>query len=157
MNAKAMLALTLFLAVRAAAQNLPKRPTLAQCKFSDGATITVAYSPERTKALRMATDGALITINGISVPVGEYAVFPTKDSHHNWTLTMRKPTDSSETSSLAPLPMSVTTSRLRGRNFPVSFDQTGGSCMMYWSREKSDVLLSLEFTERNADLPLLQE
>jgi Protein of unknown function (DUF2911) len=157
MKAKAMLALTLFLAVRAASEDLPKRQTQAQCKFADGATITVTYSSDRTRALKLATDETLITVKGINVPVGEYTVFSAKDSHNNWTLTMRKQTAGSETSTLPPLPMSVTTSRLRVGNFPVSFDQTGGSCMMHWSQEKSDTLLSLEFAERNTDLPALTQ
>jgi hypothetical protein len=157
MKAKTIVTLTLFLGLRAVAQDLPKRPTQAQCKLSGGAMITVRYSSERTKALRMATDGMLITINGFSVPVGEYTVFPARDSQNNWTLTMRKLTGSSETSVWPPLPMAFSTSTLRGGSFPVSFDRTGGSCMMHWSQEKSNALLSVEFTEKNADLPVLQE
>jgi hypothetical protein len=132
-----------------------QRRTLAQCKFPDGAMITVTYSSEQTKALRMTTDGPLITIKGISVPMGKYTVSPAKDSQNNWTLTMRKQTRSGEPSALPPLPMSVATSTPHVGNFPVSFDQTGGSCMMHWSQEKSDILLSLEFVEMNADLPVL--
>jgi hypothetical protein len=157
MNAKTILALAMFLAVRTAAQDVPKRQTQAQCRFSSGETITVTYSSERTKALRLATDGTLITIKGISVPVGEYTVSPVKNSHNNWMLTMKKLTGSGETLALPPLPMSVTTSTLRVENFPVSFDQTGGSCMMHWSQEKSDILLSLEFMVKNTDLPTLTQ
>jgi hypothetical protein len=157
MTAKTILALALLLAVRTAAQDVPKRQTQAQCRFSSGETITVTYSSERTEALRLATDGTLITIKAISVPEGEYTVSPVKDSHNNWTLTMKKQTGSGETSSLPPLPMSVTTSTLRVGNFPVSFDQTGGSCMMHWRQQKSDILLSLEFTVKNTDLPTLTQ
>jgi len=143
--------------VRDPSQGALQRRTLAQCKFADGAMITVTYSSERTKALRMATDGALITIKGISVPVGEYTLSPSKDPQDNWTLTMRKETRSGEASALPPLPMTVATSTPRVGNFPVSFEQSGGSCMMHWSQEKSDLLLSLEFTEMNADLWLMKE
>jgi hypothetical protein len=130
-------------------------PTQAQCKFPDGATITVTYSYERTNALKMATDEPLITIKGISVPVGEYTLSPAKDSQNNWVLTMKKQTRNGKPSALSPLPMSVTTSTLRAGNFSVSFDQTGGSCMMHWTQEKSNILLSLEFIEMNADLRLI--
>jgi len=156
MNAKAILALALFLAIRTAAQDVPKRQSQAQCRFADGETITLTRSSGRTRAIRFVTDGTLVTINGISVPEGEYTVSPARDSLNNWTLTVKQ-LGSTETSALPPLPMSATASSLHIGNFPVSFDQTGGSCMMHWSQEKSDILLSLEFTEKNADLPVLQE
>jgi len=158
MNAKAMLLLTLFFAVRAASEDLPKRQTQAQCKFSDGATITVLYSSDRTKALKLETDEPLITVKGIDVPTGEYTMIPARDSHNNWTLTMKKQTSSGETKVALPsLPMSVTTSGLRVGNFPVWFDQLGGSCMMHWSQDNSNILLSLEFAERNTDLPTITQ
>jgi len=158
MNAKAILALSLFLAVRAASEDLPKQPTQAQCKFLDGVTITVVYASDQTRALKLETDGPLITVKGIDLPIGEYTVIPARDSHNNWTLTMKKQTASGETRVALPsLPMSVTTSRLHVGNFPVSFDQSGGSCMMHWSQDKSNILLSLEFTERNTDLPALAQ
>jgi len=53
-------------------------------------------------------------------------------------------------------PISVTTSGLPIENPEVSFDHTGGSCMMHWSQKKSGTALGLEFTEKNADTPLLQ-
>jgi hypothetical protein len=158
MNAKAMLALTLFLTIRAASEDSAKRQTQAQCKFSDGVTITVTYSSDRTSALKLETDGPLITVKGIDVPIGEYIVMPARDSQNDWTLTMKKQTASGETKVALPsLPMSVTTSKLRVGNFPVSFDQSGGSCMMHWSQDKSNILLSLEFAERNTDLPTITQ
>jgi hypothetical protein len=158
MYAKAILALMLLLAVQAASEDLPKRPTQAQCKFSDGTTITVTYSSDRTKPLKLATDGTLITVTGIDVPAGEYTVIPARDAHNNWTLTMKKQIASGGTKVALPsLPMSVTKSTVGVGNFPVSFDQSGGSCMMHWNQEKSAALLSLEFTERNTDLPTLTQ
>ena len=53
-------------------------------------------------------------------------------------------------------PMSVTTSALPIENSEVSFDHTGGSCMMHWGQKQSDTVLTLEFTEKNADMPVLQ-
>jgi len=155
MRAQTILALALFLTVRAAAQE-PKRPTQAQCKLSGGETITVISSSERTRIFKLITNASLITIKGIDVPAGEYTVFPSRDSENNWTLTMSKQTGNGESSALPPLPMSVKSSTLPAGAFPVSFEQTGGSCMMHWSPDKSEVLLSLEFTVKNTDLPLIQ-
>jgi hypothetical protein len=98
-----------------------------------------------------------VTVGGVSVPAGDYSVSPARDSHNNWTLTMKKPVRIGRSGAywvLSPF-MSATTSALPIEGFPVSFDQTGGSCKLYWS-QKSDTLLSLEFTEKNADLPLLR-
>ena len=156
MRERAILALALLLTVRTVAHDGPKHPTQAKCKLSGGETITVMYSSERTRTFKLITDASLITIKGIGVPAGEYTVFPSRDSqNNNWTLTMRKQTEKDESSALPPLPMSVKSSTLPAGAFPVSFEQTGGSCMMHWSPEKSEVLLSLEFTVKNTDLPTL--
>jgi hypothetical protein len=154
MRAQVILAFALFLAVRSVSQELPNPPRQAQCRFSDGSTITVTYSYERRNYI-FATDGSLVTVNGVRVPTGDYAVSPAKDSDNKWTLTMRKPIIGKGYWVLPPLPMSVATSALRRGNFPVFFDQTGGSCMMYWGEKKSDTVLSLEFTKENADLPVM--
>lgn len=153
MGARTILALGLLLAVRAAAQEVPKLPAQAQCKFSDGTTITVSYSEER-KSYRFATDGILVTIRGIRVPAGDYAVLAAKDSDNNWVLRMRKQTPKSGDGVLPPLPMSIATRSLPTGNFPVAFEQTGGSCMMYWRQKTSNTLLSLEFTRENTDMPV---
>jgi len=153
MRAKTILAFALFLALRAASQDVPKPQRQARCKFSDGKTITVTYSSERIRTISLLTDERLVTVKGISVPAGDYTIFPVRDSHNNWTLTMRKRTGRGE---LPPVPMSATTPALPVENFTVSFDHTSGSCMMHWGSEKSNVLLSLEFTQKNADLPLIE-
>jgi hypothetical protein len=92
----------------------------------------------------------------VSVPPGDYVVSPARDAHDNWTFTMKKQIRKSGYWVLPPFPMSVTTSTLPIGSFTVSFDQTGGTCVMHWSQKKSDTLLSLEFTEKNADLPVLK-
>jgi hypothetical protein len=156
MRAQAILAFALFLAVRAASQEVPKPPRQAQCRFSDGSTITVTYSSER-RSYVFATDGSLVTVNGVRVPAGAYAVSPKKDSDNNWTLMMNKRIMEKGYWVLPPLPTSVATQALREGEFPFFFDHTGGSCMMYWSQKKSDTVLSLEFTKENgenADQPL---
>jgi hypothetical protein len=55
---------------------------------------------------------------------------------------------------LPPLPMSVATKALPVGNLPEVFDQTGGSCGMYWRQKDSNSLLSLEFTRENTDMPV---
>ena len=50
--------------------------------------------------------------------------------------------------------LSVTPSIIPIKNFSISFDHTGGSCVMHWAFEDSNMLLSLEFTENNAELPV---
>ncbi len=150
MRARAILAFALFLTVRAAAQEVPKPPRQAQCRFSDGSTITVTYSYEGSGYL-LFTDGSLVTVKGVQVPAGNYTMFPAKESDNDWTLKMSKPTMGKGTWVLPPLPMSVATPALGVGDFPISFEQTGGSCTMYWSQKKSDTVLSLEFTKENAD------
>ncbi len=142
-----------FLVVRAASQESPKLPKPAQCKFSDGTTITVTYSYER-KSYLFATDGSLVTVKGMRVPSGDYAASLAKDSDDNWILALRKQIMKTGEWVLAPLPMSVTTHSLPMGDSPISFDHTGGSCKMYWRQKNSDMPLSLEFTKENADMPV---
>lgn len=155
MRTKTVLAFALFLAVRTASQEVPQPPRQAQCKFSDGITIAVRYASERRNYL-LATDGSLVTVGGVTVPAGDYTVLPARNSDNNWTFTMKKQIRKDGYWLLPPFPMSVATTTLPIGSFAVSFDHTGGSCMMHWSWQKSNTLLSLEFTERNADLPVLQ-
>jgi len=157
MRPRTILALALFLTVRTAAHGTLKRPPQAQCEFSDGKTITVMYSSEQTRTLRLVTDETLVTIKAVDIPAGEYTVVPARDAQNNWTLMMRKQTEKGESWALPPLPMSVKTATSPAEGFPVSFDQTGGSCMMHWRPEKSGVSLSLEFAVRNTDLPTLTQ
>jgi hypothetical protein len=153
MRAQTILALAFFLVVRAASQDAPKRPAEAQCKFSDGTKISVSYSYER-KGYLFTTAGSLVTIRGVRVPSGDYAVSPAKDQDNNWTLRMRKQILKKGDWVLPPLPMSVATKAPPVGSLPVVFDQTGGSCMMYWRQKDSNSLLSLEFTRENTDMPV---
>jgi len=153
MRTQTILAFVLFLAVRAASQDAPKLPAQAQCKFSDGTKISVSYSYER-KSYLFTTDGSLVTIRGFRVPSGDYSVLPAKDQDNNWTLRMRKQILKTGDWALPPLPMSVATKALPVGSLPVVFDQTGGSCMMYWRQKDSNSLLSLEFTRENTDMPV---
>ena len=152
MRPQAILAFALFLTVRAAAQEVPKPSRQAQCRFSDGSAITVTYSYERRGYL-FVTDGSLVTVKGVQVPVGDYTIFPAKESDNDWALKMKKTIMGRGTWVLPPLSMSFATPASPVGDFPISFDQTGGSCMMYWSQKKPDTVLSLEFTKENADRP----
>ena len=150
MGTNATLAFFLLLAVRAISQDGPPAAQ-AQCKFSDGPKIRVSYSHER-KVTLFRTDGSLITIKGIRVPSGDYAISTAQDEHNNWTLRMRKQVVK-RGDDLPALPMSIATNGVAVDSFPVVFEQTGGSCKMYW-KQNDFVLLALEFTRGNADIPV---
>jgi hypothetical protein len=154
MRTKTILVFAMFLTLRVVAQDTPKSQT--QCEFSDGKTIRIMYSSEPAGSARLSTDESLVTVKGIAVPAGDYIVLPARDSHDNWTLTIRKQSGKSGSSQLPPVPMSATTAASPIDKFTVSFDSTGGSCTMLWGLKKSNALLSLEFTERNTDMPVLQ-
>jgi hypothetical protein len=148
MKAKTILVLATFLTFRAAAQDAPK----SQCKFSDGKTIRIMHSSKPAGRARLSTDGILVTAKGMTVPAGDYIVLPASDSHNNWTLRVNKQNGKD---GLLPLPMSATTPA-PPIDDPISFDSTGGSCTLHWRLEKSNTLLSLEFAERDTDMPMLQ-
>ena len=133
---------------------MPKLQRQAQCKFSDGKAITVTYSSE-SKTYRLVTSENLVTVQGINVPAGDYTVLLGWDHDDKYTLRMRQ-TKKGQAQNLPPIPMSVSTSPLSVESFLVSFDQTGGSCMMHWGAKTSNLLFSLEFTQKNADLPVLE-
>ena len=154
MRAKAILISAMFLTLRVAAQDTPKAQT--QCNFPDGKTIRITYVSQQGGSTELVTDESLVTVKGISVPAGNYVVSPEKDAYNNWSLMMRKKAGKGGSSELPPVPMSATTSGSRIEKFKVSFDQTGASCTMRWGMEKSNIQLSLEFTERNTDMPALQ-
>ena len=153
MKAATILGLILF-AMGAASQDEAQSPTRAQCTFSDGTSIAFSYLLQHQR-YRLSTNGPLLTTLGISVPAGDYTAYLEKDSHQHWTLKMMKPFGGKGLFILSP-PISVTTSAPPTEDPEVSFDHTGGSCMMHWSQKKSDTVLSLEFTEKNADMPILQ-
>lgn len=154
----------LCLAIPLVSQEVGKPQTQTQCKFSDGSSIEITHI-FKANTYELATDEDLLTARGMSVPAGHYAVLPTRDSRNSgWTLTMRDESAKGEYRELTPVPMSVVQSVQLKRyealpatsSFTVSFEQTGGSCMMHWRADKPNVVLSLEFTKKNTDLPLAQ-
>ena len=151
MRTRIILVFALLLAARADSQAAPKLPTEAECKFPDGTTIKVSYSSEHHSYL-FRTDGGLVTIRGVRVLSGDYAVSLARDQDRHWTLRMRRQILKTGDSMVPPLPMSVVTKAVPAGNLPVVFDQAGESCMMYW--RQNGLLLSLEFTRENSDMPV---
>jgi hypothetical protein len=153
MRVKTTLISVMFLTLQAAAQDTPKAQS--QCNFPDGKKIRVTPISERAGSTELATDESLVTVKGIGVPAGDYVVSPSKDSNNNWSLMMRNKAGKGSSSELPPVPMSATTTASPIEKLKVFFDQTGASCTMRWGIGKSNILLSLEFAERNTDMPVL--
>ena len=154
MKIKMLLASVFFLALQGASQDTPKPQTQAQCKFADGKKVTVTYSSEHGN-YQLSTEENLITVKGIHVPAGDYTIVRAGDRENQYNLIMRRQTSTGRSWDLPRLPLSASTSDSPVGNFAVSFDQTGGSCVMHWRSEKSNLLLSLEFAEKNTDLPVI--
>jgi hypothetical protein len=160
--------------VAAAQQDKSQRaspPAQAQCKFSDGKTITVDYSSPRAKGRKIfgglvpygevwrtgANDATTfvptsnLSVAGKDVPAGNYTIFtvPTADS---WTLIINKHTGEwgipykYESDELARVPMSVSKTPALVENFTISFDQSGGACTLQLSWENTQA--SVKFTEK---------
>jgi len=125
---------------------LPAAQAQAQCEFSDGSAIVVSL-PEHN-VYELTTDEDLVTVRG-TVPAGAYVVAPRRDAESDWVLMMTRPGDQRPSFTLP----------MRANTFPaaekqqVSFEQTGGSCTMRW-RWENGLLLLLEFTRSNSDVPL---
>ena len=170
----------LTLCLVSSAQDKSKRPSppeQAQCKFSDGKTITIDYSSPRAKGRKIfgelvpfgqvwrtgANEATTfvtstgVTAGGRDVPAGNYTIF-TVPEQNKWTLIVNKETGEwgipykYEAKELARIPMSVSKTSAPVENFTISFDHTGGSCTMHLSWENTQA--SVEFGEKNTDLPL---
>ena len=149
----------------------PSPPAQAQCKFSDGKTITVDYSSPRAKGRKIfgglvpygqvwrtgANDattfvtGADLTVEGKAVPAGSYTMFtvPTADK---WTLIISKHTGEwgipykYESEELARVPMAASKTSSPVENFTISFDQSGGGCTLQMSWENTQA--AVKFSEK---------
>jgi hypothetical protein len=149
----------------------PSPPAQAQCKLSDGKTITVDYSSPRAKGRKIMgglvpygevwrtganeattfVTSADLTVAGKDVPAGGYTIFtlPTADS---WTLIINKHTGEwgipykYQAQELARVPMSVSATSGPLENFTISFDQSGGGCTLQLSWENTQA--SVKFTEK---------
>jgi len=149
----------------------PSPPAQAQCKFSDGKSITVDYSSPRAKGRKIFGElvpygevwrtGAneattfVTTANlnggGKDIPAGSYTIF-TVPEQDKWTLIINKHTGEwgvpykYESEELARIPMSASKTSGPVENFTISFDQSGGACTLQLSWENTQA--SLKFNEK---------
>jgi len=138
----------------------PSPPANAQCKFSDGKTITVDYSSPRAKGRKIfgtASEKALVPygeiwraganeattfvsdanliVGGKAVPAGSYTIFTIPKSD-KWTLIINKKTGEwgipykYEADELARVDMSVSKTAAPVENFTIAFDRAGGKCTL---------------------------
>ncbi len=157
-----------------AQQDKNKRPSpaaQAQCRFSDGKTITVDYSSPRMKGRKIFGDlvpygevwrtganeattfvtTANLSAGGKDIPAGSYTIF-TVPAQDNWTLIISKHTGEwgipykYQSEELARVQMSVAKASAPVENFTIGFDQGGGSCAMKLSWENTDA--SVSFSEK---------
>jgi hypothetical protein len=161
-------------ATLASAQNdkgkRPSPPAQAQCKFSDGKTITVDYSSPRVngrkvfgalvpygqvwrtganEATTFVTDTNL-TVGGKDVPAGNYTLFTVPDKD-KWVVVISKKTGEwgipyPEGEDLTRADMNVAKTASPVENFTIGFDQTGGKCTLQISWENT--VASAEFDEK---------
>jgi hypothetical protein len=149
----------------------PSPPAQAQCKFSDGKTITVDYSSPRMKGRKIFGDlvpygqvwrtganeattfvtTAAVSADGRDIAAGNYTIF-TLPEQNKWTLIVSKHTGEwgipykYESEEIARIPMSVSQTSGSVENFTIAFDQGGGSCTMKLSWEQTQA--SVQFSEK---------
>ena len=163
----AIVCLSVFgLAVVACAQK-PSPAAQAQCKFSDGKTITVDYSSPRMKGRKIFGDlvpygqvwrtganeattfvtTANVNVGGKSVPAGSYTIF-TVPNQGSWKLIINKKTGEwgipykYEADELGRVDMKVSQTPSAVENFTIVFDQ---DCTLNVSWENTQA--SVQITE----------
>jgi len=150
-------------------QDKEKRPSPAanaQCKFSDGKTVTIDYSSPRMKGRKIygglvpygqvwrtganeATTfvtGSDVTVGGKDVVAGAYTIF-TVPNQDKWTLIVNKKTGEwgipykyeSDEAARADMTVSSTTSQVE--NFTIGLDQKGDACTLHmdWENTRASV------------------
>jgi hypothetical protein len=155
-----------------AAQDKAKRPSppaQAQCKFSDGKTVTVDYSSPRVKGRKIF--GGLVPYNevwraganeattfvtntnlnvgGKDVPAGSYTIFAVP-SPDKWTLVVSKKTGEwgvpypGEGDDFTRTDMTASKTSAPVENFTIAFDQSGSKCTMRmeWENTRASVEVS---------------
>ncbi len=144
----------------------PSPPANAQCKFSDGKTVTIDYSSPRAKGRKIygglvpygevwrtgANDAttfvptADVTVGGKNVPAGSYTIF-TVPNQDKWALIVNKKTGEwgipykYQDDELLRTDMTVSKTPSMVENFTISFDQKGDSCTvnMDWENTRASV------------------
>jgi len=149
----------------------PSPPAQAQCKFSDGKTITVDYSSPRAKGRKIFGDlvpygevwrtganeattfvtSADLSVEGKDVPAGNYTIF-TVPTANNWTLIINRKTGEwgipykYQSDELARVPMSASKTSGPVEDFTISFEPSGAACTLQVSWENTQA--SVKFTEK---------
>ena len=149
----------------------PSPPAQAQCKFSDGKTLTIDYSSPRMKgrkiygglvpygkvdrtganeATTFVTD-ANLNVGGKDVPAASYTIF-TIPNPDKWTLIINKKTGEwgipykYEADELARVDMKVSATSAPVENFTIALASMGGSCTMTISWENTQA--SVDISEK---------
>jgi len=164
---KRLAIVTLFflaLTTLAAAQK-PSPAAQAQCKFSDGKTITVDYSSPRMRGRKIFGDlvpygevwrtganeattfvtTANLTVGGKSVPAGNYTMF-TVPNQGSWKLIINKKTGEwgipykYEADELGRVDMKVSKTPAAVENFTIAFDQ---ACTLTLSWENTQAAVKI--------------
>ena len=146
----------------------PSPPAQAQCKFSDGKTVTVDYSSPRAKGRKIfgelvpygevwrtganeATSfvsTANLSAGSSSIPAGSYTIF-TVPKPDKWTLIINKKTGEwgipykYESDELGRVDMNVSRTSGPVENFTIAFDQQGSACTMNISWENTQASIRL--------------
>src|ERR1700682_1110100 len=144
----------------------PSPPAKAECKLSNGTTITVDYSRRRANGRKIfggrvpygrfwragaheATTFVTtsdITVGGKAVPAGKYTIF-TVPGEDKWTLIISKKTGEWGTAypgtenDLARIDMKVSKTSSPVENFTIAFDQNAKGCTlrMEWENSRASV------------------
>src|SRR5580704_16506719 len=153
------------LTVVACAQK-PSPAAQAQCKFSDGKTITVDYSSPRMKGRKIFGDlvpygevwrtganeattlvtTANLTVGGKGVPAGSYTIF-TMPNQGNWKLIVNKKTGEwgipykYESDELVRVDMQVSQLPSPVEDFTIAYDKSGSGCRLRldWAATRATV------------------
>src|SRR5580693_3217980 len=146
----------------------PSPPAQAQCKFSDGKTLTIDYSSPRMKgrkiygglvpygkvdrtganeATTFVTD-ANLSVGGKDVPAASYTIF-TVPNPDKWTLIINKKTGEwgipykYEADELTRVDMKVSSTSAPVENFTIALASMGGSCTMTISWESTQASVDI--------------
>ncbi len=147
----------------------PSPPAKADCKFSDGKTITVDYSSPRAKGRKIYGElvpygkvwraganeattfvtTADLNVGGKDIPAGSYTIF-TVPNEDKWTLIISKKTGEwgvpypGEGEDFARVDMKASSISSPVENFTISFTHDGSECVMHldWEKTRASVELS---------------
>src|SRR5579871_5789876 len=149
----------------------PSPPAQAQCKFSDGKTITVDYSSPRMKGRKIFGElvpygevwrtganeattfvtSSNVEVGGKEVPAGSYTIF-TVPNADKWTLIINKKTGEwgipykYQSDELARVDMNVSKLPSPVEDFTISYEKTGSGCTM--NIDWADTRASVEITAK---------